>query len=96
MRAFQQASSEDRHSYAHRGPRWATFYGEEARQTQLAFFGRHLRDRMSSAASNAAGDRDRREHIAEVRDEQEWPLERTDRRQLHLAADGRATSVARS
>jgi uncharacterized protein len=40
--------------------------------------------------------RDRREHIVEVRDEQEWPLERTDWRQLHLAADGRATSVARS
>jgi hypothetical protein len=32
--------------------------------------------------------RDRRDHVVEVRDEQEWPLERTDWRQLHLAAGG--------
>jgi predicted acyl esterase len=45
MRAFQQVGSRDRHAYAHRGPKWATFYGEEARRTQLAFFDRYLRGR---------------------------------------------------
>jgi hypothetical protein len=89
MRAFQHAGSEDRHAYAHRGPKWATFYGEEARQTQLAFFDRHLRDRDAAPLPPMRLEiRDRRDHIVEVRDEQEWPLERTDWRQLHLAAGG--------
>jgi predicted acyl esterase len=89
MRAYQHAGSEDRHAYAHRGPKWATFYGEEARQTQLAFFDRHLRDRDAAPLPPLRLEiRDRRDHIAEVRDEQEWPLERTDWRQLHLAANG--------
>ena len=89
MRAFQQAGSEDRHAYAHRGPKWATFYGEEARQTQLAFFDRHLRGRTSPPLPRMRLEiRDRRDHVVEVRDEQEWPLERTDWRQLRLAAGG--------
>jgi uncharacterized protein len=89
MRAFQQAGSEDRHAYAHRGPKWATFYGEKARQTQLAFFDRHLRGRDAPPLPRMRLEiRDRRDHIVEVRDEQEWPLERTDWRQLHLAAGG--------
>ena len=89
MRAFQQAGSEDRHAYAHRGPKWATFYGEEARQTQLAFFDRHLRGRDVAPPPRMRLEiRDRRDHVVEVRDEQEWPLERTDWRQLHLAPGG--------
>ncbi len=43
MRAFQRVGSVERHAYTHRGPKWATFYGDEARRAQLAFFDRHLR-----------------------------------------------------
>jgi hypothetical protein len=32
-----------RHLYTHRGGKWATFYSNEALQTQLAFLNRHLR-----------------------------------------------------
>jgi uncharacterized protein len=89
MRAFRHSGSDDRHAYAHRGPKWATFYGEEARQTQLAFFDRHLRDRDTAPLPPMRLEiRDRRDHIVEVRDEQQWPLERTDWRQLHLAVGG--------
>jgi predicted acyl esterase len=89
MRAFQQAGSAERHAYAHRGPKWATFYGEEARQAQLAFFDRHLRERDAAPLPVLRLEvRDRRDHIAAIRDEQEWPLERTDWRQLYLAAGG--------
>jgi putative CocE/NonD family hydrolase len=89
MRVFQHAGSEDRHAYAHRGPKWATFYGEEARQVQLAFFDRHLRGRDTLRLPPMRLEvRDRCDHIVEVRDEQEWPLERTEWRELHLAADG--------
>jgi predicted acyl esterase len=89
MRAFQHAGSSDRHAYAHRGAKWATFYGDEARQTQLAFFDRHLRGQDAAPLPPMRLEiRDQRDRIAEVRDEQEWPLARTDWRQLHLAAAG--------
>ncbi len=89
MRAFQQAGSSERHAYAHRGPKWATFYGEQARQTQLAFFDRHLRDQDIPALPPMLLEvRDRADHIVEVRAEQEWPLARTDWRLLHLGAGG--------
>jgi predicted acyl esterase len=89
MRAFQQAGSTDRHAYVHRGPKWATFYGDEARRTQLAFFDRHLRDRDAPALPPVRLEiRDRADSVVEVREEQEWPLARTDWRQLYLGAGG--------
>jgi uncharacterized protein len=92
MRAFQQSGSTERHAYAHRGPKWATFYGEDARHAQLAFFDRHLRQRdVAPLPPLRLEIRDRADHVVEVRDEQEWPLARTDWRQLHLRADGTLT-----
>jgi hypothetical protein len=88
MRAFQQAGSRERHAYAHRGPKWATFYGEPGRQVQLAFFQRHLAGRdVAPLPPMRLEVRDRGDHVVEVRDEQEWPLARTDWRQLYLGAD---------
>ncbi len=93
MRAFQQVGSSERHAYTHRGPKWATFYGGEARRTQLAFFDRHLRQRDVAPLPPVRLEvRDRVDHVVEVRDEQEWPLARTDWRQLYLAADGALTT----
>lgn len=90
MRAFQKVGSAERHAYAHRGPKWATFYGEEARTTQLAFFDRHLRERKDAPElpPMRLEIRDRRDNVVSVRDEGEWPLARTDWRELHLAEDG--------
>ncbi len=89
MRAFQQAGSVERHAYAHRGPKWSTFYGEPARQVQLAFFDRHLRERdVAPLPPIRLEVRDRVDHVVEVRDEQEWPLARTDWRPLYLGSGG--------
>lgn len=89
MRAFQQTGSAERHAYAHRGGKWAIFYGEDARQAQLAFFDRHLRERdVAPLPPLRLEIRDRADHVVEVRDEQDWPLARTDWRQLYLGADG--------
>lgn len=89
MRAFQRVASEHRHAYVHRGPKWATFYSEEARSYQRQFFDRHLRDEDVPALPRIRLEiRDRRDHIVEVRDEQEWPIRRTEWRRLHLAAAG--------
>ena len=94
MRAFQLAGSDERHAYAHRGPKWATFYGEEARRSQLAFFDRHLRQTDAPVLPPLRLEvRDRRDHVVEVRDEQEWPLARTDWRRLHLGGDGILTET---
>ncbi len=89
MRAFQQTSSTERHAYAHRGPKWSTFYGDQARQVQLAFFDRHLREQdVPPLPPMRLEIRDRADHVVEVRDEQEWPLARTDWRHLHLGTAG--------
>jgi predicted acyl esterase len=95
MRAFQRVGSVNRHAYAHRGPKWATFYGEEALQHQLAFFDRYLdNDQDASPLPPMRLEiRDRLDHVVEVRDEQEWPLARTDWRQLHLAGNGELTET---
>ncbi len=89
MRAFQQSKSTEKHAYTHRGAKWATFYSQQARETQLAFFERHLREQDVPALPPVRLEvRDRLDHVVEVRDEQEWPLARTDWRQLHLGAAG--------
>ena len=89
MRAFQEVASSERHAYAHRGPKWATFYGAEALKHQLAFFDKHLRELdVPTLPPLRLEIRDRRDRIVEVRDEAEWPLARTEWRQLHLGARG--------
>jgi predicted acyl esterase len=89
MRAFQQVGSAERHAYTHREPKWASFYGEQARAAQLAFFDRHLRQADVDALPPLRLEvRDRGERVVEVRDEHEWPLARTDWRELHLGAAG--------
>lgn len=94
MRAFQKAGSIERHAYAHRAQKWATFYGDEAKCTQLAFFDKHLREKdVPDLPPMRLEIRDRLDHIVEIRDEQEWPLARTDWRQLHLGAHGTLTEA---
>lgn len=89
MRAFQRVASVHRHAYIHRGPKWATFYGEEALRHQLAFFDRHLRERDAPELPRVRLEiRDRLDHVVEVREEHEWPLARTDWRPLHLGGGG--------
>lgn len=89
MRAFQKVSSSEHHVYTHRGPKWATFYGEEALRRQLAFFDKHLRQCDATALPPVRLEvRDRRDHIVEVRNEFEWPLARTKWIDLYLGTDG--------
>ena len=96
MRAFERSASVERHAYAHRGPKWATFYGAEARAAQKAFFDRHLQGaNVRPLAPVRLEVRDRRDRPVDVRDEHEWPPARTHWRTLHLDADGVLTSAPR-
>jgi predicted acyl esterase len=89
FRAFEQAGSAERHAYTHRAGKWAAFYSEDARATQLAFFERHLKGAATEPLPRVRLEvRESREQVAEVRVEQEWPLARTRWRSLFLAADG--------
>ncbi|MDQ7880178.1 CocE/NonD family hydrolase [Microbacterium sp. QXD-8] len=78
MRAFAHASSAERHLYTHRGGKWTTFSGHDARAAQKAFLDRHLKRADIPALPPVRLEiRDRGDHVVEIRDEQEWPLART-------------------
>lgn len=95
MRAFQESGSTEPHAYTHRGGKWSTFYGEDARRTQLAFFDKHLRGKAVAPLPRMRLEvRDTTDHVVQVREEQEWPLGRTQWRQLYLAADGVLSAAA--
>ena len=89
FRAFERVRSPDKFMYTHRGGKWATFYGDAARQVQLDFFDRYLKQRDTPAPPKVRLEiRERGSDVVGVRTEQEWPLARTDWRDLYLGADG--------
>lgn len=97
MRAFQDVGSSERHAYAHRGPKWATFYGDGALRHQLAFFDKHLRGlNVPTLPRLRLEVRERRDQVIEVRDEHTWPLARAEWRRLHLGSAGVLTEAPRS
>lgn len=95
LRAFEQAGSPDRFAYLHRGPKWATFYGEEAKAAQLAFFDRFLRERDVPAPPRVRLEvRERRDTVIEVRSENEWPIARTRWVDRYLGPSGALSDTA--
>lgn len=95
FRAFERTGSTERTAYTHRGGKWAVFYSDEARTAQRQFFDRHLKhDGSARLAPVRLEVRESRDVIAEVRDEQEWPLARTARTGLFLADRGRLVEDA--
>lgn len=95
MRAFLNAASPEKFAYVHRGAKWATFYGDDAKAAQLGFFDRYLRGRdVAKPPTVRLEVRERRDVIAAVRGESEWPLARTHWRSLHLGASERLTESA--
>lgn len=90
MRAFQHAGSTERFAYAHRGPKWATFYSEPARTAQERFFDRYLKHHdVPKPPPLRLEVRESRRKVVAVRDESEWPLARTDWTSLYLGLGGR-------
>lgn len=89
FRAFERVGSPRRFAYTHRGGKWAVFYGEEARRTQLAFFERYLRGiDAPEPAPIRLEVRENRDKVTEVRNEHEWPLARTLWTPLYLSSNG--------
>ena len=89
FRAFEKVASADKFAYTHRGGKWATFYGGPATQAQLGFFDRYLRGLDTPKPPPVRLEvRERGDLVAEVRNEQEWPLARTRWTDLHLGESG--------
>jgi uncharacterized protein len=89
VRGWERISSADRFLYTHRDGKWATFYAPEARATQLRFFDRYLRGHDVPAPPRVRLEvRESRTVVTSVREEDTWPLERTEWRPLYLTAAG--------
>jgi hypothetical protein len=90
--AFAEVASPDRHLYTHRGGKWSTFYGDDAKSAQLAFLDTHLKGRDLAIPRVRLEVRERGDLIHQVRDEHEWPLARATEWMLRLGADGRLST----
>lgn len=87
-------SSPDRFAYTHRGGKWTVFYDELAKKSQLAFFDRYLRGLPGLELPRVRLEvRESRNRVVEVRDEDEWPLARTEWTPLYLTGSGRLGPV---
>lgn len=85
FRAFERAGSRHKHAYTHRGPKWSTFYGDDAKAAQAAFFDRHLKGADAPALPAVRLEvRESRTSVAAVRDEAQWPPARATWTELQL------------
>jgi predicted acyl esterase len=92
FRGWERISSGEKFLYTHRGGKWATFYAPHTRAAQLAFFDRYLRARDAGPPPRVRLEvRESRDIIASVREEESWPLDRTEWTPLYLTAAGLAT-----
>ncbi len=93
IRGWEHVASTGKFLYTHRGGKWATFYAPEACAAQLRFFDRYLRGHDVPAPPRVRLEvRESRDVITSVREEDSWPLERTEWRPLYLTAAGLATA----
>lgn len=91
LRAFTHGGSGHARLYMHRGGKWATFYSEDALAEQLAFF-RGVLNGAPASRSVRLEVREDRDTVAAVREEAEWPLNRTRWRPIYLGTSGVLTS----
>jgi hypothetical protein len=93
FRGFERVSSAEKFAYTHRGGKWATFYSPGARAAQFRFFDRYLRGHDTGAPPRVRLEvRESRDVVAAVREEDSWPLARTEWTPLYLTASGLAAT----
>jgi uncharacterized protein len=90
FRAFEHIASTEKYLYTHRDGKWATFYAADARAAQLRFFDRYLCGIQAGPPMPAVRleVRESRDVIAGIRDEDSWPIDRTDWTALYLTGTG--------
>ncbi len=91
VRAFERICSAEKFLYTHRSGKWATFYSAEARAAQLQFFDRYVRGLDVPVLPRVRLEvRESRDVIAAGREEDGWPLARTEWTPLYLTEAGLA------
>jgi hypothetical protein len=94
IRGWERITSAEKFLYTHRDGKWAAFYSDPARAAQLQFFDRYLRGHDGSAPPRVRLEiRESRDVIASVRDEDSWPLQRTQWTPLYLGEAGLAAEA---
>ena len=93
---FKQSSTSQKWLYTHGQPKWSTFYGEEAFEYQKAFFDHFLKGADNGMDARPPVRLEVRETLEqfEVRLEDEWPIARTEYRELYL--DGASGTLSDS
>jgi len=93
LEAYRRMSSQQKWLEIHGQKKWAHYYRPESRERQVAFFDHFLRDRPTSVTAWPKVRLDVRERhgFAQEREEQEWPLARTEHRRLYLDIAGSLT-----
>jgi len=88
LEAYRRMSSQEKWLEIHGQKKWAHYYRPESRERQVAFFDHFMRERPTSLAAWPKVRLEVRERhaAAEEREEQEWPLARTEYQRLFLDA----------
>ena len=83
---YKQSSTSEKWLYTHGQPKWSTFYSAEAVEYQQAFFDHFLKGVDNGMDARPRVQLEVRETLDEyeVRFENEWPLARTEYRELYL------------
>lgn len=93
FRAFVKSKSSRKWLYTHRTGKWDAYYSPEVQRLTKDFMDCFLKDDPSSGFLEQAPVRlevrSSRDVIHEIRDEQAWPIERTEYVKLYLAAEPR-------
>ena len=94
IEAWRRCSSEQKWLDIHGQKKWANYYLAESRARQLTFFDHFMHDRPTALAAWPKVRMEVRDRhgVAEERDEQEWPLARTEYRRLFLGGGNNALS----
>ncbi|MEM6931800.1 MAG: CocE/NonD family hydrolase, partial [Myxococcota bacterium] len=92
--AFEKSMADQKWLYTHGRTKWEMFYSDEALADQKRFFDHFLKDADNGMEDVARVRLEVREslEVFEVRDEQEWPIARTEYRQLYLDGPSGALS----
>ena len=87
FRAFEQIASQQKWLYTHRTGKWASFYSEQAKATQLKFFDYFLKviqNDMPSHPKVTVEVRESRDNVYKIRHEHQWPIVDTQWTKLSL------------
>ncbi|QWF21929.1 CocE/NonD family hydrolase [Nocardioides sp. LMS-CY] len=94
IRGFERLGSAERHLWTHRGGKWATFYGQEARRDQRAFLRRHLDDGDDPPLPRVRLEVHESRDVSSVRAETAWPPPDAAATRLHLTTTGLSPAPA--